>query len=72
MSKKGGIYLSANGFRAYTLHLVALAYLPFRLLPSVHYTSERLTKPYSGELPDTAALSQFATIARLPRQSHTF
>ena len=38
-------------FRAYTLHLVILAYLPFRLAPSGHYVSERLTKPYSGELP---------------------
>ena len=53
-------------FRAYTLHLVILAYLPFQLTPSGHYTSERLTKPYSGELPAFAALSQLANIARLP------
>ncbi|MEE8093989.1 MAG: hypothetical protein V3T47_07115, partial [Gammaproteobacteria bacterium] len=31
-----------------------------------HYTSERLTRPYSGELPASAALSQLANIARLP------
>ncbi len=55
-------------FRAYTLHLAALACLPFRLSPSSHYTSERLTRPYSGELPASAALSQLANIARLPRQ----
>ena len=30
------------------------------------YTSERLTRPYSGELPARAVLSQQATIARLP------
>ncbi len=54
-------------FRAYTLHLAALACLPFRLSPSSHDTSERLTRPYSGELPASAALSQLANIARLPR-----
>jgi hypothetical protein len=59
-------------FRAYTLHLVALAYLPFRLSPSGHYTSERLTRPYSGELPASAALSQLAHIARLPSHSLIF
>ncbi len=37
-------------FRAYTLHLVTLAYLPLQLAPSGHYTSERLTTPYSGKL----------------------
>ena len=30
-------------------------------------TSERLTRPYSGELPACAVLSQLANIARLPR-----
>ena len=54
-------------FRAYTLHLVSLASLSVRLSPSSHYTSERLTRPYSGELPACAALSQLANIARLPR-----
>ena len=53
-------------FRAYTLHLAALACLPFQLLPSSHHASERLTRPYSGELPALAALSQLANIARLP------
>ena len=53
-------------FRAYTLHLAALACLPFRLPPSGPYTSERLTRPYSGELPASTALSQLAHIARLP------
>ena len=53
-------------FRAYTLHLVTLAYLPLQLPPSGHYTSERLTTPYSGKLPAFAALSQLANIARLP------
>ena len=38
-------------FRASTLHLAAHASLPFRLLPSSYYASERLTRPYSGELP---------------------
>jgi len=36
-------------------------------LPSSHYASERLTKPYSGELPAAAALSQLANIARSPK-----
>jgi hypothetical protein len=49
-----------------TLHLVTLVYLPVRLAPFGHYTSERLTKPYSGELPACAVLSQLANIARLP------
>jgi hypothetical protein len=49
-----------------TLHLVSHAYLPVRLAPSGHYTSERLTKPYSGELPACAVPSQLANIARLP------
>ncbi len=40
--------------------------LPFRLSPSGPFASERLTKPYSGELPASAALSQPAHIARLP------
>jgi len=39
-------------------------------VPFDHYTSERLTRPYSGELPACAVLSQRATIARSPR-SHT-
>jgi hypothetical protein len=59
-------------FRAYTLHLAALAYLPFQLSPSGHYASERLTRPYSGELPASAALSQLANIARLPAHHLSF
>ena len=59
-------------FRAYTLHLAALAYLPFKLLPSGHYASERLTRPYSGELPAVAALSQLTNIARLPKLTEVF
>jgi len=53
-------------FRAYTLHLVVHTSLTFQLTPSDHYVSERLTTPYSGELPAFAALSQLAPIARLP------
>ncbi len=53
-------------FRAFTLHLATRAYLTRQLSPSGHYTSERLTTPYSGELPAYAALSQLANIARLP------
>ena len=37
-------------FRAFTLYLDALAYLLLKLLLSDNYTSERLTRPYSGEL----------------------
>ena len=59
-------------FRAYTLHLAALVYLPFRLLPSGHYASERLTRPYSGELTALAALSQLTNIARLPKPPKIF
>ena len=59
-------------FSAYTLHLVALASLPFRLTPSGHDASERLTRPYSGELPASAALSQRTHIARLPSHSAMF
>ncbi len=58
-------------FRAYTLHLATLAYLPFQLSPSGHYASERLTRPYSGELPAVAALSQLTNIARLPKPTIT-
>ena len=53
--------------QGYTLHLVTLAYFPFRLTPSSHFTTERMTNPYSGgpvrymQIP-----SQQATIARLP------
>jgi len=50
-----------------TLHLVSLAYPTVGLSPSGRYTSERLTRPYSGELPAGAVLSQRATIARSPR-----
>ena len=50
-----------------TLHLVSLAYPTAGLWPSGRYTSERLTRPYSGELPAGAVLSQRATIARSPR-----
>ena len=53
----------------YTLHFAAHPYLPFRLLPSCHYASERLTRPYSRELPAAAVLSQLANIARLPRHT---
>ena len=52
--------------QGYTLHLVTLASLSVGLAPFGHYTSERLTRPYSGELPACAALSQLANIARLP------
>ena len=52
--------------QGYTLHLVTLVYLSFWLAPFGHYTSEQLTKLYSGELPACAALSQLANIARLP------
>ena len=52
--------------QGYTLHLVTLASLSVGLSPFGHYTSERLTRPYSGELPACAALSQLANIARLP------
>ncbi len=38
-----------------TLHLATLAFLPDQLSPAGHYTSERLTKPYSGELPASAS-----------------
>ena len=44
------------GFRAYTLHLVALAYLSPRLSPRSQFTSERPTTPYSGELAAVAVL----------------
>jgi hypothetical protein len=44
-------------FRASTLHLAALVSLPFRLLSSCHYTSERLTGPYSGEFPVSGSLT---------------
>jgi len=52
--------------QGYTLHLVTLASLSVGLAPFGHYTSERLTGPYSGELPACAALSQLANMARLP------
>jgi hypothetical protein len=55
-------------FRASTLHLVVRTFLTFQLTPSGHYVSERLTKPYSGELPAFAALSQLTNIARFPSQ----
>ncbi len=35
---------------SFTLYLGALVYLLLKLLPSDHYTSERLTRPSSGEL----------------------
>jgi len=50
-----------------TLHLVSLVVLTVGLAPSGRHTSERLTRPYSGELPAGAVLSQRATIARSPR-----
>jgi len=53
--------------QGYTLHLVSRVYLTGRLVPSGRYTSERLTRPYSGELPACAALSQRATIPRSPK-----
>ena len=53
-------------FRAYTLHLVTPAYLPFRLAPSGHYTSERLTRPYSGKLLRFHGSFTVGNIARLP------
>ena len=59
-------------FRASTLHLVVRTFLTFQLTPSGHYVSERLTKPYSGELPAFAALSQLANIARFPSHSIIF
>ena len=59
-------------FRASTLHLVVRTFLTFQLTPSGHYVSERLTKPYSGELPAFAALSQLANIARFPSHSLMF
>ena len=59
-------------FRASTLHLVVRTFLTFQLTPSGHYVSEWLTKPYSGELPAFAALSQLANIARFPSHSLMF
>ena len=52
--------------KAYTFHLVTRAYLPAQLSPSGHYTSKRLTRPYLGELPADAALSQLATLPGFP------
>jgi hypothetical protein len=53
-------------FRAYTLHLVTLAYLPVQLAPSGHYTSERLTRPYSGKLLRFHGSFTVGNIARFP------
>ncbi len=47
-------------------HLVTLTYLSVRLTPSGHYTSERLTRPYSGELPASAVLSQLTALPGYP------
>ena len=52
--------------QGYTLHLVTRAYLPFRLTPSGQSTSERLTRPYSGELPAYAVLSQLTAVPGYP------
>ena len=52
--------------QGYTLHLVSRASLPIRLTPSGHYASERLTRPYSGELPANAVLSQLAPLPGYP------
>ncbi len=43
-----------------------------RALPSGHYASERLTRPYSGELLALPVLSQLANIARLPKDPRPF
>ena len=53
-------------FRASTLHLVILAYLPLQLAPSGHYTSERLTTPYSGKLLRFHGSFTVGNIARFP------
>ncbi len=53
--------------QGYTLHLATLAYLPFRLTPSSHYATERMTNPYAGgPVRNTQIPSQPATIARSP------